>query len=183
MKETQLLPSELIERRILLIRGQRVMVDADLSMLYGVATKRLKEQVKRNPNRFPPDFMFELTPEEKGEVVANCDHLRRLKYSPYPPFVFSEHGVLMLANVLNNPRAGEISVQIVRTFVRLRTMLATHKEMARQVEEMEKKYDSQFRIVFDALRRLLEPPEKPKRRIGFDVEEPKIKYVVRRKDR
>jgi len=145
-------------------------------MLYGMATKRLKEQVKRNPNRFPPDFMFELTGEEKGEVVANCDHLRKLKYSPYPPFAFSEHGVLMLANVLNTPKAIEMSVQIVRTFVRMRTMLATHKELARRVAEMEKKYDSQFKIVFDALRRLLEPPEKPKRRIGFDVEEPRIPY-------
>ncbi len=176
MKQTQLLPSELIERRILVIRGQRVMIDTDLAMLYGVATKRLKEQVKRNPNRFPPDFMFELTAEEKGEVVANCDHLRKLKYSPYPPFAFFEHGVLMLANVLNNPRAVEISAQIVRTFVRLRTMLATHKELARQVEEMEKKYDGQFRTVFDSLRRLLEPPGKPKRRIGFDVEEARIPY-------
>lgn len=170
MKQTQLLSSELIERRILLIRGQRVMVDADLAMLYGVATKRLKEQVKRNPGRFPADFMFELTAEEKGEVVANCDHLTKLKYSPYLPLVFSEHGVLMLANVLNNTRAVEMSVQIVRTFVRLRTMLATHKALARQIEEMEKKYDDQFRIVFDTLRLLLEPPEKPKRRIGFDVE-------------
>jgi hypothetical protein len=170
MKQTQLLPSELIERRILVIRGQRIMVDADLAMLYGVATKRLKEQVKRNPGRFPRDFMFELTAKEKGEVVANCDHLTKLKYSPYLPLVFSEHGVLMLANVLNNPRAIEMSVQIVRTFVRLRTMLATHKALAHQIEEMEKKYDAQFRIVFDSLRLLLEPPEKPRRRIGFDVE-------------
>ncbi len=167
MKQTQLLPSELIERRILLIREQRVMIDTDLAMLYGVATKRLKEQVKRNSGRFPPDFMFELNAKEKMEVVANCDHLRRLKYSPYLPLVFSEHGVLMLANVLNNPRAIEMSVQIVRTFVRLRALLATHKELARQIEEMEKKYDSQFRVVFDTLRRLLEPPEKPKRPIGF----------------
>jgi ORF6N domain len=170
MKQQQLLPSELIERRILLIWGERVMVDADLAVLYGVATKRLKERVKRNSDRFPPDFMFELTAEEKGEVVANCDHLRKLKYSPYLPLVFSEHGVLMLANVLNNPRAVEMSVQIVRTFVRLRALLAAHKALARQIEEMEKKYDSQFRVVFVALRRLLKPPEKPKRRIGFDVE-------------
>ena len=167
MKQTQLLPSELIERRILFIREQRVMIDTDLAMLYGVATKRLKEQVKRNSGRFPPDFMFELNAKEKMEVVANCDHLRKLKYSPYLPLVFSEHGVLMLANVLNNPRAIEMSVQIVRTFVRLRALLATHKELARQIEEMEKKYDSQFRVVFDTLRRLLEPLEKPKRPIGF----------------
>jgi len=167
MKQTQLLPSELIERRILLIRGQRVMIDADLAMLYGVETKRLKEQVKRNPGRFPSDFMFELTAKEKGEVVANCDHLRKLKYSSYLPLVFSEHGVLMLANVLNNPRAVEMSVQIVRTFVRLRALLASHKALAHQIEEMEKKYDSQFRVVFDTLRRLLEPPEKAKRPIGF----------------
>jgi hypothetical protein len=100
-------------------------------------------------------------------VVANCDHLRKLKYSPYLPLVFSEHGVLMLANVLNNPRAIEMSVQIVRTSVRLRALLATHKELARQIEEMEKKYDSQFRVVFDTLRRMLEPPEKAKSPIGF----------------
>ena len=161
---------ENIASHIYLIRGEKVMLDYDLAMLYGVATKRLKEQVKRNPGRFPRDFMFELTAEEKGEVVANCDHLTKLKYSPYLPLVFSEHGVLMLANVLNNPRAVEMSVQIVRTFVRLRTMLATHKALARQIEEMEKKYDDQFRIVFDTLRLLLEPPEKPRRRIGFDVE-------------
>jgi ORF6N domain len=170
MKQTQLLPSELIERRILVIRGEKVMIDADLAMLYGVETKRLKEQVKRNPGRFPSDFMFELTAKEKREVVANCDHLRKLKYSPYLPLAFSEHGVLMLANVLNSPRAVEMSVQIVRIFVRLRALLVTHKALAHQIEEMEKKYDDQFRIVFDTLRRLLEPPEKPKRKIGFDVE-------------
>jgi ORF6N domain len=104
MKQTQLLPSELIERRILLIREQRVRIDTDLAVLYGVETKRLKEQVKRNSGRFPPDFMFELNAKEKMEVVANCDHLRKLKYSPYLPLVFSEHGVLMLANVINNPQ-------------------------------------------------------------------------------
>jgi phage regulator Rha-like protein len=127
-----------IERSIIFLRGQKVMLDADLAVLYGVTTRRLKEQVRRNPYRFPSDFMFELTEEEKSEVVANCDHLTKLKFSPYLPYAFSEHGAIMLANVLNSPKAVQVSVQIVRTFVRLREILSTHKDLARKLEEMEK---------------------------------------------
>ncbi|MDP3033052.1 MAG: ORF6N domain-containing protein, partial [Rhodocyclaceae bacterium] len=116
---------ETLVRRILLIRGQRVMIDADLADLYGVPTKRLNEQVKRNIERFPDDFMFQLTPDEKTEVVANCDHLGSRKFSSSLPRVFTEHGALMLGNVLNSPRAVEVSILVVRTFVQLREILST----------------------------------------------------------
>jgi hypothetical protein len=171
-----IISQERIERTILLLRGQKVLLDSDRAILYGVTTRRLKEQVRRNPDRFPADFMFELTAEEKSEVVANCDHLRKLRFSPYLSYAFTEHGALMLANVLNSPKAVQVSVQIVRTFIRLRELLATHKELARKLEDMEKKYDYQFKIVFDAIRQLLTPPEKEKKPIGFRVEETLARY-------
>ncbi len=180
-KMTEIVPYERIEQRILLIRGQKVMLDADLAVLYGVKTKRLKEQVRRNLDRFPPDFMFELTPEEKGEVVAVCDHLKRLKFSAYLPYAFTEHGALMLANVLNSSRAVQVSLQIVRTFVRLRQLLATNVELARKLEALENKYDQQFKVVFDAIRKLLQPPVEPKRRIGFRIEEAKVSHSTHKK--
>ena len=166
MGTTGLIPIERIEKSILLIRGQKVMIDADLAILYGIATKALKQAVKRNIDRFPEDFMFELTSEEKHEVVTNCDHLRKLKFSPYLPFAFTEYGALMLANVLNSPRAVQVSLQIVRTFVRLRQLLASNAELARKLEALEKKYDQQLKVVFDVIRQLLQPPEKPKRSIA-----------------
>lgn len=176
MTDKSLLPIERIEKSILLIRGKKVMIDADLAVLFGVTTRRLKEQVRRNPERFPPDFMFELTPEETSEVVANCDHLDRLKFSPYRPFAFTEHGALMLANVLNSPRAIQASLQIVRTYIRLRKLLSSNAELARRIDALEDKYDKQFKIVFDAIRRLIEPPEKPKNPIGFRVRERRSRY-------
>jgi hypothetical protein len=165
-----LIPIERIEQAILLIRGEKVLLDFDLAAIYGVTTKRLNEQVKRNSRRFPSDFMFQLTEVEKVEVVANCDHLARLKFSPYLPYAFTEHGALMLANVLNSERAVQTSVQVVRAFVRLRQMMTSNAELARKLGEMEKKYDAQFKVVFDAIRQLMAPPEPPKRReIGFHV--------------
>jgi len=161
------IPAERIERRILLIRGQKVMIDADLAELYGVTTKRLNEQVKRNRERFPGDFMFRLTSREKVEVVANCDHLSNLKFSPVLPSAFTEHGALMLASVLNSRRAVEVSVFVVRAFVKLREVLASHRDLARRLDEMENKYDAQFKVVFDAIRELMKPPEKPRHGIGF----------------
>jgi hypothetical protein len=119
---TSLIPVERIEQAILLIRGEKVMLDIDLAVIYGVTTKRLNEQVKRNAGRFPPDFMFQLIETEKAEVVANCDHLARLKFSPHLPYAFTEHGALMLANVLNSERAAQTSVMVVRAFVKLRRM-------------------------------------------------------------
>lgn len=162
-------PFERIERAILFIRGEKVMLDSDLAEIYGVSTKRLNEQVKRNANRFPVDFMFQLTETEKSEVVANCDHLAKLKFSPRLPYAFTEHGALMLANVLNSERAAQTSVMVVRAFVRLRQLLSSNAELARKLESLEKKYDAQFKVVFDAIRQLTSPPAKPKRGIGFHV--------------
>ena len=174
-----------VAESIILLRGQKVMLDADLAALYGITTKRLKAQVRRNLDRFPLDFIFELTEEEKFEVVANCDHLAKLKFSPYLPYAFTEHGALMLANVLNSSKAVQVSIQIVRTFIHLREMLATHKDLAMKLEEVEKKYDHQFKIVFDAIRQLISESEnsriKPKRQIGIRIEEPAANYSTQKK--
>jgi len=167
--EYHLIPNERIARSILLIRGERVMLDADLAAIYGATTKSLNQAVKRNLDRFPPDFMFQLTAREKAKVVTNCDHLARLKFSPHLPYAFTEHGALMLANILNSERAAQTSVQVVRTFVRLRQMLDSNADLARELAALEEKYDAQFKVVFGAIRQLM-APEPPKRRaIGFHV--------------
>lgn len=159
-----------IENSIIMIRGQKVILDVDLAYLYGVPTKRFNEQVKRNRKRFPEDFMFRLTTYERNKVVANCDHLSRLKYSPFLPNAFKEHGAIMAAAVLNSPLAIEMSIFVFRAFVKLRMILSTHVELARKLKEMEKEYDAHFRVVFDAIRELMSPLEEPKRRIGFHAE-------------
>jgi len=165
-----IIPVERIENSILLIRGEKVMLDADLAILYGVSTKRLNEQVKRNRDRFPVDFMFQLSENEKAEVVANCDHLKRLKFSPNLPYAFTEHGAIMLATVLNSPVAVQASIQVVRAFVKLRQMLATNKDLAHKLEQLERKieeHDEEIKAIFNAIRQLMTLPEKPKRKIGF----------------
>ena len=167
---------ERIDRSILMIRGQKVMLDADLANLYGVTTKRLNEQVKRNRNRFPSDFMFQLTVKEKTEVVAICDHLQKLRFSPALPYAFTEHGAIMLASVLNSPVAIQVSVQIVRAFTKLREAIRSNKAVIRRLSQIEKKYDARFRVVFDAIRQLMKPPEPKKRRIGFLVSERPAHY-------
>jgi hypothetical protein len=167
--QMDLVPVERIERAILSIRGEKVMLDSDLAELYGVSTGALNQAVKRNLGRFPPDFMFQLTEIEKTEVVTNCDNLARLKFSPHLPYAFTEHGALMLANVLNSERAAQTSVMVVRAFVRLRQMLASNADLARKLEALEKKYDAQFKVVFDTIRRLMSPPEPKRREIGFHV--------------
>lgn len=172
-----------VERRILSIRGQRVMLDADLAVLYGVSTRVLNQAVKRNRERFPEDFMFRLTEAEKAEVITNCDHLRPLRFSPSLPHAFTEHGAIMLASLLNTRIAVQASVQVVRAFVRLREILATHKDLARKLEELEKKYDAQFKVVFEAIRQLMARPESPRRSIGFRVEEAGPAYRLRRRRR
>lgn len=176
-----LVPIEIIEKKILLIRGQKVMLDSDLAELYGVTTKRLNEQVKRNRARFPENFMFKLTTKEKDEVVANCDHLVKLRFSPTLPYAFTEYGALMVAGVLNTPRAIEVSIFIVQTFIRLRQLLSTHTELARKLEALERKYDSQFKVVFEAIRQLMAPPEPKKLKIGFDLKEKQARYGRSRK--
>jgi hypothetical protein len=178
------IPLEVIEQRILLIRGQRVMLDADLADLYGTTTKLLNEQVKRNRSRFPEDFMFRLTKGEKAEVVAICDHLANLKFSPVLPNAFTEHGAIMIASVLNTKRAIQVSVFVVRAFVKLREMLSTHKELAHKLADLERKlqnHDESIRSLVVVIRQLMATPESKKRPIGFLVEEPKVLYVVRRK--
>ena len=144
-----------INRGILFIRGQKVMLDVDLADMYGVKTKRLNEQVKRNIHRFPSDFMFQLSDEEKQEVVAFCDHLSRIRFSTSNPYAFTEHGAIMLASVLNTPVAIQTSVLIVRAFVKLREILSTNLELAKKLTELESKYDKQFKVVFQALRALM----------------------------
>lgn len=146
------------------------MLDADLAVLYGVPTKRLNEQVRRNKDRFPEDFMFQLTEKDKAEVVAICDHLKMLKFSPYLPYAFTEHGAIMLATVLNSPIAVKASIQVVRAFVKLREMIASHKDLAKRLDELEKKYDAQFKVVFDAIRQLMVQPAAKKGKIGFQRE-------------
>src|SRR4030066_728922 len=138
------------------IRGPRVMRDADLAKLYGVMTGALNQAVKRNKGRFPEDFAFRLTAKEKEEVVTKCDNLARLKFSPVLPLAFTEHGAIMAASVLNSKRAVEISVYVVRAFVRMREALAGHRNLVRRLDELERKCDARFRVVFDATRALME---------------------------
>ena len=160
-------PVEMITPKIFIIRAKRVMLDKDLAELYRVKTKRLNEQVKRNKKRFPEDFMLQLTDKEKKELVANCDQLKALKYSYQLPYAFTEQGVAMLSSVLNSERAIQVNIQIMRAFVQLRSMLLANVELRRKVEEMEKKYDKQFTVVFKVIKQLLEPPKKLKKGIGF----------------
>lgn len=178
---SQATPAPSIESRILLVRGQKVMIDADLAELYGAPTKRLNEQVKRNADRFPTDFVFPLSAAEKAEVVANCDHLQKLKFSRSMPFAFTEHGAMMAGFVLNTPRAVEMSVYVVRAFARLREALASNRELAAKLDALERKTEllslqqetfagntrAQLKQVFDALRQLMTPPDPPRRPIGF----------------
>jgi len=168
-----LVDSDGIARRILLIRGRRMMIDADLAELYSVPTKALNQAVKRNAERFPEDFMFRLTEAEKLEVVTKCDHLAPLKFSRTLPFAFTEHGALMLGNVLKSSRAVDISLLVVRTFVQLREMLTTHKELAVKLEELERKISSHDQAIgglIDAIRQLMRAPESSSRPIGFTAD-------------
>ncbi len=161
-------PVEMIERRIFLIRGHKVMLDFDLAELYGVETKYLKRQVNRNRDRFPEDFMLRLTSEENRALRFQIGTLKRGQHSKYLSYAFTEHGVAMLSSVLRSKRAVQVNIAIMRTFVRLRELMATHKDLARKLDAMERKYDARFRVVFTAIRKLMEPPpEKPKGAIGF----------------
>ncbi len=176
---TGLVASKRIDRLICEIRGERVMLDSDLASLYGVETKALNQAVQRNPRRFPPDFMFRLTAKEFDELRSRSgtSGLRsqivtlkpgRGQHRKYLPLAFTEQGVAMLSSVLRSERAIKVNVEIMRTFVRLRQMVITHADFARRLDDLECKYDAQFKAVFDAMRKLMEPPpEKPRPRIGF----------------
>ena len=158
--------SGLIERAILVIRGHKVMLDSDLADLYQVPVKRFNEQVARNRDRFPEDFMFQLSVEEqvnlRSQFATSSWGGRR-----YPPYGFTEQGVAMLSSVLKSPRAVQVNIEIMRAFVRLREMLQTNKDLARKLDALETKYDSQFKVVFQAIRELMTPPPKPRKQIGF----------------
>jgi hypothetical protein len=160
-----------IQQRILLVRGHKVIVDADLAEAYGVETRRLNEQVRRNSDRFPQDFVFQLTADEKAEVIANCDHLRNLKFSKSLPLVFTEHGAIMAAGVLNTPRAVQVSVFVVRAFVKLREMVRDYEELSGKISQLERRisgHDKQILAIVDAIKRLMAPELPPKKRqIGF----------------
>lgn len=160
-----------IESRIMLVRGLKVMLDADLAELYAVQTKALNQAVKRNAERFPEDFMFQLTATEKAEVVTNCDHLARLKYSSSLPYAFTEHGALMLGNVLKSGQAVEMSLMVVRAFVRMCELIAGNKELAQKLAQLERKvgaHDKAIAEIISALRQLMAPEgPKKKRPIGF----------------
>ena len=181
-RSAKLAPVENVERLILLIRGQKVILDADLAELYGVPTKVLVQTVKRNADRFPPDFMFQLAPEEfahlRSQFVTSSWGGRR-----YPPFAFTEHVVAMLSSVLRSRRAVQVNIAIMRAFVRLRATLALHTELGTKLSALERKiagHDESIRTLFDAIRQLMASPEKARRSIGFRVEEGRPAYRVRR---
>jgi len=177
-----LVAADQIETAILLLRGQKVMLDRDLAVLYGVETKVLKQAVRRNMERFPPDFMFELTKGEfenwRSQFVTSKGDRMGLRYAP---MAFTEQGVAMLSSVLRSKRAVQVNIEIMRAFVRLRQMLSAHKDLGRKLAALEKKYDDQFKIVFEAIAELMTPPEKPPRRIGFQVKEKRASYGKHKK--
>ncbi|HMK49051.1 MAG TPA: ORF6N domain-containing protein [Thermodesulfovibrionales bacterium] len=172
MRKGDIIPHEVIENKILFIRDKKVMIDRDIALLYGVQTKVLNQAVRRNLNRFPEDFMFQLTKEEtEGLLRSQFVTLERGRHYKYLPYAFTENGVPMLSSVLNSDRAIEVNIEIMRAFTRLREMIISHKDLQRKIDNMERKYDAQFKIVFDAIKQLLEPPARPKKRIGFLADE------------
>lgn len=174
MAEPTLVPLERIERAILAIRGHKVLLDADLAVLYGVDVKVLNQAVKRNIERFPSDFMFQLSVEDAVPLRSQIVTLKvaRGRHRKYLPYAFTEQGVAMLSSVLRSPRAVQVNVEIMRAFVRLRQMLQQNADLARKLAALENKYDAQFKVVFDAIRGLMAPPEPRRKRIGFRADRP-----------
>ena len=162
---------ETVMNKIIFIRNKKVMNDRDLAELYGVDTRQLNQQVKRNIKKFPKDFMIQLTAKEKDKIVATCDHLQSLKFSKTLPFAFTEHGAVMLASVLNSDRAIEVNIQIVRIFTKMKELLLTHKDILLKLEQAEKKmnkHGDDIELIFKYLKQLLTAPEpEPRTRIGF----------------
>ena len=169
-EKASLIPVEHIVRAIRLIRGEKVILDTDLATLYGVETRVLVQAVKRNLERFPPDFMFQLSSEEFTVLRSQTVTSRGWGGRRYPPYAFTEQGVAMLASVLHSPRAIGVNIEIVRAFVRMRRLLASHAKLEKKLLEMEEKYDGQFTVVFEALKQLMAPPEPQRRKIGFRQE-------------
>ena len=168
MTQTGLIPAERIANAIYFIRGERVMLDRDLAALYGVETKVLKQAVKRNIDRFPEDFMFVLSETEfknwRSQFVTSTADRKGLRH---PPMAFTEHGILMLSSALNSKRAVHVNIEIMRAFVKLRNILASNVELSRRLDELEKKYDRNFKVVFDAIRALMSPTPSKRKQIGF----------------
>ena len=178
MSEATLVPEEIIINKILIIRGQKVMVDRDLAELYGTTTVKLNQQMKRNLPRFPEDFMFQLTEAEKEEVITKCDNLKKLKFSPHLPYVFTEYGAVMLASVLNSQKAVEVNIQIVRVFIKLRQILMDNTELRLSIEEIKKKTDNNTKnieVIFGYFDEFLEKKEvdKPRKLIGYKLSKKK----------
>ncbi len=176
LSNTSLIPIERIEKALYLIRGEKVMLDRDLANLYGVSTKVFNQAIKRHRDRFPPDFMFQLTIGVAREwwLAVNANRLRsqtvtlkRGQHLKHRPYAFTEHGILMLSSVLNSERAIQVNIEIMRAFVKLRQMLASNAELSRRLDELESKYDRQFKVVFDAIRKLMSPPVRDRKEIGF----------------
>ena len=169
VSKQSLIPVDRIEKAILLVRRHKVMLDADLAALYGVETRVLVQAVKRNLERFPEDFMFQLNKEEADFLTSQIVTLKRGRgqHRKYLPYVFTEQGVAMLSSVLRSPRAIHVNIEIMRAFIRLRQMLASNVELARKLDALERKYDAQFKVVFEAIRQLMTPPEPKRRPIGF----------------
>ena len=175
---------EQIEQAILLLRGQKVMLDRDLAALYGVETKNLNKAVRRNLDRFPADFMFQLTVDEADALRFQFGTLKRGQHFKYLPCAFTEQGVAMLSSVLNSQRAIQVNVAIMRAFVRLREVLSLHKDLAHKLAELERKienHDESIRTLFEAIRQLMTPPEPPHREIGFHVKEDSVPYRIKRR--
>ncbi len=165
---SNIIPVEIIQQRIFEIHGEKVMLDRHVAELYEVETRILNQAVKRNIERFPEEFMFQLGRDERDGVITICDDLQPLKFARTMPFAFTEYGVAMLSSVLKSKRAIQVNIQIIKAFVKLRKMLSSHIELRRKLEAMEKKYDKQFEVVFTAINQLMEPPPpKPKRKFGF----------------
>lgn len=165
----EMIPQKILEQKIFLIRKQKVMIDRDLAELYGVETKALTRAVRRNIDRFPEDFMFQLTNQEVINLkyhfgTSSWGGTRKL------PLAFTENGIAMLSSVLRSKTAIHVNIQIMRTFTKLRELMATHKDLKTRIDQMEQKYDSQFRVVFQAIKQLIEPPQKKKKQIGFGRE-------------
>jgi len=170
------IPTEIILNKIIEMRGKKVMVDSDLAELYGVTTKRLNEQVKRNIKRFPEDFMFQVTKEEKDSVILQFEHLNKLKFSSTLSYAFTEHGAVMLASVLNSDKAIEVNIQIVRVFTEIRELLASNLNLRLEVEKIKKKVDNQdknIEVIFKYFDELLEQKEKPRKEIGYKISKEK----------
>lgn len=175
MIEQEIVPQAIIESKILFIRGKKVMLDRDLAILYSVTTGNLNKAVKRNLDRFPEDFMFQLTNQEVKNLIFQFG-ISRWGGTRKLPFAFTENGVAMLSSILNSQRAILVNIQIMRTFTKLREILVSNKDLARRLNDLEKKYDGQFKIVFEAIRQLMAPPKTPKRKIGFHLKEKQASY-------